>query len=486
MLTTPQDDPVTFWQPSPLHPNVVMVAPDLPEWRVMASQLGAGDEKLELVHVLAPSDAMKLVERGRITAVILSHPVAEEGCVELLVTGFSRQQGPKFLIFSVAALPVRAGGFVKLLRPGTDAASVKKTVQQACSEILMGKEKTSVSPAEFLAGVAGFPEPAWIRITNERGASGDICFRNGQAIYSETGRLSSLGAAQEILSWGPSKFEYRPLPSFLQGNLDARLVDLLAGRGGAPAPVRGPEPAAGQRQVSEPVRTAPAHVPQPASYQPAPSYPPPPPNRTPSGQPPPPVRGFGTRPAMTPPAPSPGLHVVPPPAPPPPVPDDDLAIEEPQELAVWQVSETAEEMYDLEEPPVPSFAAEEPPAPAFAAEAGDFRDLDLRSTLFDAAVLLDGGEIVACEPKSEVAHFDAVGTWGLFEGVRQLSKAQKLGVTQVLQIRCNQASLALAQAADGRRLLAARVKGAHFGAAEEMELRRLLELVAARSLVGAV
>lgn len=434
MFTAPQSDPVTFWQPSFSHPNVVVTASAKSPLAPALAGLWPVDANLEVVHVYNASDALTLVERGRVAVVAVVEPLEEEGWTQLLMGALARAKTPRFVLLSSKASQETAAGWLKM-KMRADAGMLKTLVNEAAAESQRGPDRLAVRPLEILAAVSAFPEAAWLRFTGDP-ATGDICFRNGVAVYAESGKKSGRAALDEILSWPACECEYREYPSVLPSNVNALLADLVRGAAAvshtsAPAPaLELEEPSDFPDFVAEPVAAA-----------------------------------FASE-------------------------DPDEGIPEPDEMAI----DAALDMLAAEAAEVPAEfpapeAEPETVAPAAAGEVDspdslDVFDLpasqqlaspDLRSTIFTCVAVMEEGVVELCEPPAGYKEFDPSSICHTFNGIRQLVESRSMGLTNSVLIRATQSSLVVAQVPGSKRVLAAKFSGLRFGAAEEMELHRLLE-----------
>ncbi len=443
MFTGPQSDPVTFWQPSFSLPNIIVVASEKAAITPFLPSVCPADAAMEMVHVTNPLDALALVERGRLAAVLLVEAQAGEGWTQLIVNGLARQKAPRFVVMPKRAPLTHGQGWVRLHPAVNDPAAFRSLVSACVAEAQRPPDKGAVTPLDFFRGVCCFQEAAWVRVTGEAG-TGDLCFRGGNAVYAEAGRKSGRAAIDQILSWGPCTFEYRDFPAVMPTNANQSLTEATCGKNHTAAPV---------------VETS-SDLEEPTEF---------------------PAFAFedtveaGAVPA-------------------------DLDIEEPTEFPELSAESEAMEADaaataaaasdDLDAPPFPEFsgadepeieasAAEPERSPELEAQAAPGGDFGLRSTIFLSVAVIEDGVLESCEPASSSSSFDAAAVYHLFHGMERYSQAQAMGGTHSVLLRATQTSLVVARVAGTEKILAARLSGTRFGAAEDMEMHRLMEQVTA-------
>lgn len=465
MFTAPQSDPVTFWQPSFSLPNVIVVAGEKTTLAPQLASVCPPDATFDMVHVTTPVDALPLVQRGRISALVLVEPGQGEGWSQLLIEALERPKTPRVLILAKRAPYTWTQGWIRLHPAVADAAAFRGLLTACLAESQRPPDRGVVTPADFFRAACCLEEAAWVRITADAG-TGDLCYRAGQAVYAEAGRKSGRAAADEMLGWGDSSFEYRDFPAVLPSNLTVALAELsratppaaAAPAAAAPAPAPAPAEAAGTRPAANDLEE---------------------PDEFPS---------FGEAAEMA-------------------TAGGDLDIEEPTEFPdlAMPIDATAMDVaapgdgLDVDSPPFPEFEAGAEPFSAPAAQeaaAGGGEpviaaaeekpkkedppkitpaDFGMRSTIFLSVALIENGVIETCEPASNFGNFDAAAIYHLFHGMERYAQQQSMGATNSVMLRAVQTSLVVARVPGTAKILAARLSGSKFGAAEEMELNRLLE-----------
>lgn len=435
MFTGPQSDPVTFWQPSFSLPNVIVVASEKSAVAASLPSVCPPDAALEVVHALKPSDAVALVDRGRISLVVFSEPEQGEGWMQVIINGTLRPKTPRFLLLSRKAPVTHSQGWIRLHPVVHDAAALRNLIQSCVTEAQRPPDKGQITPVDLLRGAACLQEAAWVRINNGT-ASGDVCFNAGSVVYAETGRKSGRAAMDEILSWGACDFEYREFPAVLPANVSFSLSEVCGARPAAPEP--------------PPAMAAPAA---------------PPPTAVDLEEP----LDFPSFEAAEP-EPEPLTLAA------------ELDIEEPEEFPQIEsiaaipdpeASIMADDIIGGLEPEFPDFDSAEPEEPE------PNTDFGLCSTIFLSVTVIENGLIDTCVPASAYGSVDAPAIFHLFHGMERYSEAQHMGATNSVLLRATQTTLVVARVPKTEKLLAARLSGTKFGAAEEMELNRLIEQVLA-------
>jgi hypothetical protein len=468
MFTAPESDPVTFWQPSFSQPNAVIAAPAKSPLAAGLASLWPPDSAVEVVHVYTAADALTLVERGRIGILALVEPFEAEGWTQLLAGALARSRTPRVVLLSSKAPYETRTGWLRM-RATSDAASLRSLVVEAAAESQRGPDRLAVRPIEVLAAAAPFPEAAWLRFTGDA-ATGDICFRNGVAVYAETGRKNGRAALDEILAWPHCEFEYREYPSVLPSNVNVLLADLTRPQAGGARPA--PEPAAVEMEeptdfpdfAAATVPSDPQDVAWPEAEPPVPE-----PEEFALGG----VVASHDQDWQEPQAESwPGQTVAN-------WPEQPAEDWQAQPAGQWQREPEAAAAPGADVPGagVPSADVDLPETldvfemPASAQLASP----DLRSTIFTSVAVLEDGVVELCEPPSGYKEFDPSSICHTFNGIRQIVESRGMGATNSVLIRATQSSLVVAQVPGAKRVLAAKFSGLRFGAAEEMELHRLLE-----------
>lgn len=480
--------------------NILAVAPEDAPFLLKIQELKQDHQNYEIIAVSKIEDALKLLRRGTIAAVLADGNPRTHGLAELLVEGLSKDRAPRFVVFFKDA----PGGltaeqsWVRIVRSGIDGSQLGRLLEQCCQEFDRMPSKNTLTPLELLEALAYSPDEAWIRVTHESGESGDLCIRDGKAVYCEVGRMSGATAAARLLAWTPCRFEYRDFPSFLMPNLDRSLSDLRSlrlqnaaqpqgvnrisssGIPGAP-PAPSAPPAATEPAVEEPTEfpvlenLAWAVTEKPASWQPvrmqlatdSPDSMPDEPEEFPA------FRFDG---------------------------DGDFRVEEPSDMAAlheltslgtpvaagstaaaegspdlrFAVSAEGDEAVTEEPLSFPDFDMA-PAANTAAAAAEGPADSRTESSFFAAVAVVSFEHLLSCQPADEATFFEARTLHDLFGHATRYSRMQGLGDQDFVVIGGKKATIALAPIHGSESLLAVRLKGQNLGDPERYELHRLQE-----------
>ncbi|MCC6367555.1 MAG: DUF4388 domain-containing protein [Bryobacterales bacterium] len=394
------------------------------------------------------SDSLRLVRRGSIAVVVLEGHPSEPGSVEFMIEALAKQKPPLFLILTgkPAAAP-SPHSRIRTAGARTDPTLLKNLVLAAAGQFEDDSVPRAVSAYEVLESAAGFPDEVWLRVTNDKEESGDLCIRAGRIVYCEVERLSGPKAAAKILSWNDCRFECRELPAFLSKNMDHSLESLSELAGGnslqyQSAPAAAPSPSMMEAAIEEPL-----DFPSLASYVDGFSGP------VDAGR-----MGDIEEPLM--------------------MPEFMATVELPETFSARDTSASASG--DFFEEPVEmmfGFDGEEEFSVPQVPEAKETGFILVTESVFAAVAVIAAGrpEVETCTPESERPGFDAALLRGLFDQARQCASLRRMGAPASLRIRSAAGTLAIEEIAESGRLVAAYLEDGEFGAREEAELRRLID-----------
>lgn len=403
--------------------NVLVVGPEEAPFVRAALELSRDQPTMEVVARERISDALHLLRRASVALVVLDGQPVESGSLELILEGLQKTVPPRFLVASSQCRTpthhATLGTIPRDIRP----AVLRTLLEVEPSEGLPTANHPGVCPRDLLAAAADFPDAAWLRIMHPNGQTADLCVAEGKAIYCELGQLKAIEALWQVLSWPACLYEYRELPSFLQHNLDRPLREIT----GAPP------------------RTGSFEMP-PARCEPAAAH--------------------TSDPVLTP--------------------------EEPTEFAVdFAAQPTGQSAWELlEEPEEPAFA-DFGAQPSAASADSLYADLEEPSFFPDfsaepadphfasIAVIKDNGAgLESCRPAAEESCYDARALREVWNHARHYAQLCHLTPVDHVQIVCAGSITVVASIPGSERLVAARVHGSTFGAAEEAALRRIRDSLA--------
>ncbi|MCZ2148474.1 MAG: DUF4388 domain-containing protein [Bryobacterales bacterium] len=438
-------DPLHTWRPANDRSNILIVAPSSADYLEPLSSLRQGSAPCEVVSIDSIQDSLRLVRRGSIAVVVLDGHPSETGSLEFIIEALAKQKPPLFLILTRKPGPTPSPHRrIRTAGARMDRASLKNLVLSAAGEFEDDSVPRAVSAVELLESAAGFPDEVWLRVTNHREESGDLCIRAGRIVYCEVERLSGSKAAARILSWSDCRFECRELPAFLSRNMDHPLDGLSALADGNSAQYQAPPPAA-PSPLPEAAVEEPLDFPSLASYLDGLSL------AAEPGR-----AGDIEEPLMMPefmggfPDAQSGKDTSPPAA-------GDF-FEEPVEMT-----------FEFGESQLES-------APETPQKEGTGFILVTNSVFAAVAVIAARHpEIEVCLPESERPYFDAALLRGLFDQARQCASLHRIGAPSSVLIRSAAGTLALELIPESGRLVAAYLKDGGFGPREETELRRLID-----------
>ncbi|MCC6390912.1 MAG: DUF4388 domain-containing protein [Bryobacterales bacterium] len=451
-------DPLHTWRPASDRSNVLIVAPPSADYLEPLSSLRHANPPCEVVSMDSINDSLRLVRRGSIAVVVLEGHPSEPGSLEFIIEALGKEKPPLFLILSrkPAAVP-SPHSRIRTASARMDRTLLKNLVLAAAGQFEDGSSSSAVSAPELLEAAVGFPDDVWLRVTNEREESGDLCIRDGRIIYCEAERLSGAQAAARILSWNDCRFECRELPAFLNTNMDHPLDSLSALAAGNPARYSNASPGASSAYMLE------AGIEEPLEFLSLDSC----------------ADGLSglAEPGRTADIDEPLM-----------MPEFTATVDFPESLA----------MKDSSAPPAGDFL-EEPlemmfefsGEPAFPPAVEILQEEQAKETgfilatepLFDAVAVIAASqpEIEICMPETERPYFDAALLRGLFDQARQSASLRRMGAPSSLRIRSAGGTLAIELIPETGRLVAAYLKGDEFGLREETELHRLIDSLPAVS-----
>lgn len=434
-------DPLHTWRPASDRSNVLIVAPSSAGYLDALTSLRKGKPPCEVVSMDSTQDSLRLVRRGSIAVVVLDGHPGEAGSLEFIIESLAKQRPPIFLILTRKPGPgAPLHRRIRTAAAGMDYALLKNLVLEAAGQFEEDSVPRSVSAFELLESAAGFPDEAWLRVTNEREESGDLCVRAGRIVYSEVERLSGSRAAARILSWNDCRFECRELPAFLGKNMDHPLDNLSALAQGAPTQYQSAPPPA-------PAPSTEAAIEEPLDFPSLASY-----VDELSAAPEPGRGGDIEEPLMMP----------------------EFMADLPEAQCGNGFSPAAGDF--LEEPAELTFETgmAEPPPEVPRKETGF---ISVSGSVFAAVAVIAAGdpEIEICMPERERPYFDGPLLRGLYDQARQCASLRRMDAPSSVRIRSAEGTLALEPVPGSSRLVAAYVKDGGFGPREEAELRCLVE-----------
>lgn len=463
--------------------NILAVAPEDAPFVSKLQELRQTHPGYEIVSVAKVEDALKLLRRGTIAAVLLYGHPAKPGTAEFVIEGLSKDRPPRFVVFcddAPGGLPA-GQSVVRVVRSGMEAAPIARLLEQCCQEFDQ-MARNDLTPLDLLEALVHCPDAAWIRVTHESGESGDFCIQAGRAVYCEVGRMSGTTAAARLLSWTPCRFEYRDFPSFVSPNLDRALADLrslqlqnatqpqnanrVAPSEPRPSAVSTAKPAPAAA-ATPPSRTEDAMVEEPTDFpvlahMEASSVP-----AWPESAP---AEPLGAERSLDEPDEFPAFSVDG---------EAEIRVEEPTDmLSLHDVLEAAANGVASAEPGLglDELNPEEPLSfPDF--EVAPAREPNSDSTFFASVAVVSFDHLLSCNPPDEAAFFEARALFEVYDRVNRYSRLQGLGDQDFLVIGGKKATIAIAPIAGSDNLLAVRLKGQNLGDPERYELHRLQEVM---------
>jgi hypothetical protein len=183
----------------------------------------------DLLIVSPGPEAVGHVRQRRFAVVLLEDSPSTAGNLELILEGFAKDRGPGFVVFSDRARSSNLSkpSRIRLVQP-VAKPQLSSLLASCIKEYEAGLSPDAVSLTDFLNAVAGCPDEAWLRVTNQQGKTGDLCIRQGGLIYAEVGGLNGDQALAHMLSWSSCTFEYRELPAFLNRNLQRTVAEVIS------------------------------------------------------------------------------------------------------------------------------------------------------------------------------------------------------------------------------------------------------------------
>lgn len=448
-------DLINSWCSAFDRPNILVAAPIGTDLTKTIQALSQGESPCEVVCVETLEDALILCKRGRISVLVISEQLEEPGRLDLILASLEKERPPKIIVLSDSVPPSPPDTHIRLLPKHPDAKLIRRLVL-ACAKEFDEKRPVTVEAKELLRSLANCPDEGWLRITNAE-KFGDIIIQDRKVIYAEAERRYGEAALALIFSWPDCKFEPRSIPGFLAPNMNVLVRDAIHINKGQdspqpaaqkPEPQKAPQPAAPEPiesisvdefdesmmpetpQFMQAAEAEERRVEEMASLNEAVSEEP---DEMPS---------FDARAA-----------------------DHELPVEEPQDLM-------------LDDPLIPA-ATNASAAPASEAAA----TVRVSDSVFAAvAVVADGiPRLESCQPQAESRHFEPQLIREMYDLSKRYGQRIRISGGPIVQLTLGTCVLVISELPGSKRLVAVRLRGQRFEAAEAAELKRLQETLAITS-----
>ncbi|MBL8226843.1 MAG: hypothetical protein JNL98_00135 [Bryobacterales bacterium] len=470
--------------------NILAVAPEDAPFVSKLQELRQNHPGYEIVSVVKVEDAIKLLRRGTIAAVLLYGHPTKPGTAEFVIEGLSKERPPRFVVFcddAPGGLPA-GQSVMRVVRSGMEATPISRLLDQCCQEFDQ-MARNDLTPLDLMEALVHCPDAAWIRVTHESGESGDFCIQAGRAVYCEVGRMSGTTAAARLLSWTPCRFEYRDFPSFVSPNLDRALTDLRSLQLQNATQPQGANRVSFNGSASVPPSVVAATKPAPAAAAPQPPRTEEPSVEEPTDFPVLAQLDTDSSPAWAAPSAPPELDGA------------ERSMDEPDEFPAFTADAEPEirvdeptDMLSLHEVLEAAGPAVNGAGSAARAQGMDelnpeeplsFPDFDVApakepnsgSTFFASVAVVSFDHLLSCNPSDEAAFFEARALFEVYDRVNRYSRLQGLGDQDFLVIGGKKATIAIAPIVGSENLLAVRLKAQNLGDPERYELHRLQEVM---------